>query len=103
MDIDRMARRMSGATTRRSAIATLATAIGLASTGQAAARRRRPGNGLVDFDECVGRLEDDICRGVAVYDRRMCKRAVGRCCKARQMTLQNATRCVERSLPRRPR
>jgi hypothetical protein len=58
---------------------------------------------VLDFDACVCRLEDHICRNVASYDRRMCKRAIGRCCKARQMTLQNATRCVERSLPKRPR
>jgi hypothetical protein len=101
MDIDRLSREFGLGRTRRGFAVALMAAI--AASGSAFARRPGgPGAGLVDFDECLERIGNDICRGLKFYDRRTCERAASRCCKAKQLTMQNATRCVEGSLPRRP-
>ncbi|MFM9105169.1 MAG: hypothetical protein ACKOWF_00530 [Chloroflexota bacterium] len=97
MDIERLSRSIGGAATRRGAIAAaLAVLIPAARTDA-----RRGGKGLMDYDQCLDRLEQDICRQLPFYDRRTCSRAVARCCKESQLTLRNATRCVEQGLPPR--
>ena len=98
MDIDRLSRSIGGAVNRRTALAGMAAALLLPP---ARAGARRGGKGLLDYDQCLDRLEEDICRQLPFYDRRICSRAVARCCKESQLTLRNATRCVEQSLPPR--
>ncbi|MGI9254344.1 MAG: hypothetical protein ACR2J8_11395 [Thermomicrobiales bacterium] len=96
---------MQAVSTRRGAIVAFGAALA-SMPGFAAARRGRtdrPGRGLMTFEECHDRLDDDICRELPFYDRAACGRALDRCCKANQVTLNNASRCVEQNLPNRGR